>query len=63
MTILLWIGIVYGILILIGTGIFSYDTYKYPVCPQCECNFYSKRIKGKIICQIHGEIPERKRKL
>jgi len=62
MSILLWVEIVYGILILIGIGIFSYDTYKYPVCPQCECNLYSKRIKGKIICQIQGEIRKEKTK-
>ncbi len=59
MNVLLWIGIVYGISILLGIGIFLYDAHKYPVCPLCGNNIVEvsggelvcvKRIKGKIIC-------------
>lgn len=61
MSILLWIGIVYGISVSVAIGVFLHDGYKYPVCPQCECNLYCKKIRGKIICQIHGEIERRKK--
>ena len=56
MNILRWIGMVYLPLVLIAVVRFLYEEYKYPMCPECKDNFYSKRFKRKIICQIHGEI-------
>jgi len=55
MNILGWIGIIFGIFTLVTTGIFLYDQYQYPVCPRCGDNSVTKRIKGKVICWIHGE--------
>lgn len=34
---------------------FAYGIYKYPICSSCGHNLYAKRIKGKIICGVHGE--------
>jgi len=56
MSILRWIGIVFLFVVLGEAVIFRYDTYRYPLCPECRNNLYSKRVKGKIICQVHGEI-------
>lgn len=56
MNILIWIGIVWGILELTGIGVYFYDGYKYPVCPECGNNRECKRTKGKNICKVHGEI-------
>lgn len=61
MSIPLWVGIFYGILAAATIGILLYDGYRYPVCPQCGCNLCCKRIKGKIICSIHGEVERRKK--
>jgi len=44
------------LLALTGIGIFIYEEYRYPVCPYCGSNFYSKRIKGKIVCKKHGTV-------
>ncbi|MCG2701328.1 hypothetical protein L6267_04125 [Candidatus Parcubacteria bacterium] len=33
-----------------------WDSYKYPVCPKCHDNLRSRRIKGKIVCRIHGAV-------
>jgi len=45
--------IVLGILFLFGLVI--YESYRYPVCPKCESNEYSVRVKGKNICSVHGK--------
>ena len=59
MSILLLIGIIceiLALLVLATIGIYLYSNYRYPVCPQCGTNLYSKRTKKRVICQIHGEI-------
>jgi len=61
MNILAWIGVICGILMLTGIGICVHDGYKYPVCPKCGDNLKTKRIKGEIICQIHGKIPKERK--
>jgi len=61
MNILMWAGIVYGVLALAGIGILLYDMYRYPVCPLCGNNLGIRRVKGKIICQIHGEVLKEKK--
>lgn len=68
MTILGWLGIAYGVSILLGAGILLYDGYRYPVCPLCGSNIVRvfpgefvcvKRVQKKIICPIHGELERR----
>ena len=34
------------------------DSYKYPMCPRCGHNRFSVRIKGRIICSVHGDVTE-----
>ena len=56
MTISRWIGITWLFFVLVEVVGFLYVKYKYPVCSDCKDNLYSKRVKGKIICQIHGKV-------
>ena len=53
---LIVIGAIFIVLIVIGAGIIVYDNYKYPICDKCGSNAKTKRVKGKIICDEHGEI-------
>ena len=34
------------------------DDYKHPICPKCGDNLHAKRKKGKVVCEIHGDITE-----
>lgn len=43
------------IVVLIIVVFLYYDVYKYPICPLCGHNLNAKRIKGKVICGVHGE--------
>jgi len=56
MRVLFWIGIIYGISIVLDVIIFLYDRYKYPVCLECGHNL--KTNWGR--CGIHGEIKDPK---
>jgi hypothetical protein len=41
---------------LVSCALVIYDNYRYPICSKCGSNIYTKRIKGKIICNVHNEI-------
>lgn len=56
MSILGYIGIIFLFLALVDVVIFLYDIYRHPLCSKCKNNLYSKRVKGKIICQVHREV-------
>gem|GEM_PF-6218767 len=38
--------------------IYLIDGYKYPICPSCGNNGCCKRIKGRIVCDIHGDVTD-----
>jgi hypothetical protein len=53
------------ILVLLGIGFLVFwvvlcviDGYKHPTCPLCRHNLFCKRVDGKILCEIHGDITE-----
>ena len=57
------------VFVLIDIVIILYDGYRYPACPLCGDHMVrvfpgefvcAKRVQGKIICPIHGEIRKEK---
>lgn len=53
--IILSLIVVLLVIVVLSVVVFAYDVYKYPICSRCGHNLYAKRIKGKIICGVHGE--------
>lgn len=44
------------------------ESYRSPMCPKCKHDLYCSRIKGRVICSVHGDVTsefefERKRKV
>ena len=48
--------LIIGICVILMAVFGLWDSYKYPICPKCHDNLRFRRVKGKIICQIHGEV-------